>query len=316
MTRGRLLGIVLLVLLIAFALVSLRLGGVEATDEIVRQIRAPRMLMAVLVGAGLGMAGALLQGGLGNPLADPALVGVSAGAAVGAAGAAALGIGYHSFALALVATVAAAVAIAIATRAATRDGRPEVVTLLLAGIAVTAFASALLSIIVTLGGQPTRSVTFWTTGSVSLSTWESVWSTAPFIVVGAALAATVARPLDVLSLGDRAAQAAGVAVSRTRWRALIAVTLLVAAGVGVVGVIAFIGLLVPHAVRLLVGPAHGRLLWISAVLGALVLLLADTAARTIAFPTEIPVGAVTALVGAPVFFALLLRTRARQGGWA
>lgn len=316
MTRGRVLGLVLLVLLVAFALVSLRLGGVEATDEIVLQIRAPRMLMAVLVGAGLAMAGVLLQGGLGNPLADPALVGVSAGAAVGAAGAAALGIGYHSFPLALVATVTAAIAIAIATRAATRDGRPEVVTLLLAGIAVTAFASALLSVIVTLGGQPTRSVTFWTTGSVSLSTWDSVWSTLPFIVVGAVLAASVARPLDVLSLGDRAAQAAGVAVSATRWRALIAVTLLVAAGVGVVGVIAFIGLLVPHAVRLLVGPGHGRLLWISAVLGALVLLLADTAARTIAYPTEIPVGAVTALVGAPVFFALLLRTRTRQGGWA
>lgn len=316
MTRGRLLGLGLLALLVAFALLSLRLGGVDATDEIVLQIRAPRVVMAMLVGAGLAVAGALLQGGLGNPLADPALVGVSAGAAVGAAGAAALGIGYHSLLLAAIATVFAGLAIAIATRAATRDGRPEVVTLLLAGIAVTAFASALLSIIVTLGGQASRSITFWTTGSLSLSTWDSVWSTLPFVIVGVVLAVVVARPLDVLSLGDRAAQAAGVAVAATRWRALIAVTLLVAAGVGVVGVIAFIGLLVPHAVRLLVGPSHGRLLWISAVLGALVLLLADTAARTIAFPVEFPVGAITALVGAPVFFALLLRTRARQGGWA
>jgi iron complex transport system permease protein len=143
-----------------------------------------------------------------------------------------------------------------------------------------------------------------------------VLSVAPFAVIGLALAATTPRSLDALSLGDRAAQAVGVDVAGVRYRALAAVVLLVAAGVATVGIIAFVGLLVPHAVRSLVGPQHGRLLALSALAGALLVLFADTLARVIANPVEIPIGAVTALIGAPVFFILLRRTRARQGGWA
>lgn len=161
-----------------------------------------------------------------------------------------------------------------------------------------------------------RSVTFWSSGSLALSTWSTALTVAPFVLVGAVLAAVVARSLDVLALGDRAAAAAGVDVRRVRIGSLAAVVLLVGAAVGAVGVIAFVGLLVPHAVRALIGPRHRSLLLVSALAGALLLLLADTLARLLANPVEIPIGAVTAVIGAPAFFVLLRRTRARQGGWA
>ena len=249
--------------------------------------------MAVIVGGWLAVAGALMQGSLGNPLADPALVGVSGGAALGT------------------------VAVAIVVGVSVRDSLPEVVTLLLAGVAVTAFTTAALAVLVSMSDVAgARSVTFWTTGSLALSTWGGVLSVAPFAVIGLALAATTPRSLDALSLGDRAAQAVGVDVAGARYRALAAVVLLVAAGVATIGIIAFVGLLIPHAMRAIVGPAHGRLLIVSGLAGALLVLAADTLARVVANPIEIPIGAATALIGAPAFFVLLRRTRAQQGGWA
>lgn len=299
------------------ALVALRLGAAEGTAQIVWEIRAPRVVMALLIGAGLGLAGALMQGSLGNPLADPALVGISAGAALAAVAGAALGLTFGSLAVGLVATVGAAIAAAVVVAASQNDGRPEVVTLLLAGVAVTAFAGALLAVLVTLTPAASgRSLTFWSSGSLALSTWNAVVAVAPFVIVGAATAGAIAHPLDVLALGDRAASASGINVRRVRISALGAVVLLIGAGVGTVGVIAFVGLLVPHAVRAVVGPRHGSLLLVSGLAGALLLLLADTVARLLANPLEIPIGAVTAAVGAPAFFVLLRRTRARQGGWA
>lgn len=315
--RAFLVSVALVVLLIGAALAAVHIGGTSGNDEILWSIRAPRVAMALIVGIGLATAGALLQGSLSNPLADPALVGVSAGAALGATGAAAFGIAYNTIWMAGAATLLACVAIAIAVRAATNDAHPEVVTLLLAGVAVTAFASAVLGIVVASSDQlAARSITFWTSGSLALSTWAGVAATAPFVLVGLMIALAIARPLDMLSLGDHAAQAAGVPVSRIRLAALIAVTLLVGAGVAVVGVIAFVGLLVPSAMRILAGPRHAALIVLSALAGGLVVLLADTAARTVAFPMEIPIGAIMAIVGAPVFFVLLRRTRNRQGGWA
>jgi iron complex transport system permease protein len=159
-------------------------------------------------------------------------------------------------------------------------------------------------------------LTFWSSGSLALSTWPAVTSVLPFALLGGATAAYVARSLDVLALGDRSAAAAGVDVRRVRIAALAAVVLLVGAGVGAVGVIAFVGLLVPHAVRAVLGPRHRGLLLVSALAGALLLLVADTVARLLANPLELPIGAVTAAIGAPAFFVLLRRTRARQGGWA
>ncbi len=299
------------------AVVALRLGAAEGTAQIVWEIRAPRVAMALLIGAGLGTAGALMQGSLGNPLADPALVGISAGAALATVAAAGVGLTFGTLGAGAAATLGAAVAAAVVVLASQHDGRPEVVTLLLAGVAVTAFAGAVLALLVTL--TPTaagRSLTFWSSGSLALSTWGTVTSVLPFVVVGGCTAAFLARSLDVLALGDRGAAAAGVDVRRVRIAAIAAVVLLVGAGVGAVGVIAFVGLLVPHAVRAVIGPRHGSLLVVSALGGALLVLVADTIARLLANPLEIPIGAVTAAIGAPAFFVLLRRTRARQGGWA
>jgi len=197
------------------------------------------------------------------------------------------------------------------------NGRIEVVTVLLSGIAVSAFGAAAMSIIIsTSNAAGTRSVSFWTTGSFSLSNWSGVNAMWPAIAIGMVLAFFLAPSLDLLALGDEGAHASGVAVSRVRALALLAAVLLTAAGVAVVGVIAFVGLVVPHAVRLVIGPSHRQLLVVSAVGGAVVLLLADTIARLALSPIEIPVGSVTAIVGAPVFFVMLGRARNRQGGWA
>ena len=171
--------------------------------------------------------------------------------------AASVGIAFGTLPAGVAATIGAAVAVLIVVAASLHDSRPEVVTLLLAGVAVAAFAGALLAVIVSLSpSAAVRSITFWSSGSLALSTWSGVLSVAPFVVAGAALAASVARPLDVLSLGDRGAAAAGVDVRTVRYRALAAVVLLVGAGVGAVGVIAFVGLMIPHAVRAVIGPRH------------------------------------------------------------
>ena len=306
-----------LVLIVALGLAALSLGAADTSTEIVLNIRAPRVAMAILIGSGLAIAGAVMQGSLANPLADPALVGVSAGAALGAVAGAAVGIGFGTLPAGLAATLGAGMAMTVVVATSMRDDRPEVVTLLLAGVAVTAFTAALLAVIVSVDASAgVRPLTFWSSGSLALSTWGAVVSVAPFVAAGVVLASTVARPMDVLSLGDRGALAAGVDVAGVRYRALAAVVLLVGAGVGAVGVIAFVGLLVPHAVRAVIGPRSAPLLVVSALIGAALLLGADTAARLVANPLEIPIGAVTALIGAPAFFVLLRRTRERQGGWA
>ncbi len=311
------IALVLAAALVVTVWLALNIGLAESTPEIVWGIRAPRVAMALVIGCGLASAGVLLQGSLGNPLADPALIGVSSGAALGCVVGAALGLSFGSAYAGLAATVGASLAIALVVSASMRDRRPEVVTLLLAGVAVAAFASAAVAVLVSLSSSAAvRSLTFWNGGSLALSTWEAVATVTVFTALGLLVALTVIRPLDVLSLGDRDAIAAGVNVTNVRYRALAAVVLLVGAGVGAVGIIAFVGLVIPHAVRGLIGPRHTPLLAVSGLLGALVLLVADTAARVVANPVEVPLGAVTALIGAPVFFILLRRTRARQGGWA
>lgn len=301
----------------ACAAIALRIGFAETTPVILAEIRAPRVAMALLIGAGLGLAGATMQAVTRNPLADPAIVGVSAGAALGAALAIAAGFAFATLPSMAFAVVVAIAAIAVVLTAASTDGRPEVVTLVLAGVAVTAFATAAVTVVVSTNHDAAiRSLSFWTTGSLALSTWPAVTSAAPWIAIGAVAVGLVARDLDLLVLGDRAAHASGVRVRRVRATGLVGVALLVAAGVAVAGVIAFVGLVVPHAIRSLIGPHHAALLPASALAGSLLLLVADTVARTAAQPIEIPVGAITALIGAPFFFALLLRTRRRQGGWA
>ena len=316
-TRSVVTIVVLALLLVIACAVALRIGAAETTAVIVSEIRAPRVAMAVLIGAGLGLAGTVMQAVTRNPLADPAIVGVSAGAALGAAAAIALGLGFASLGATTVAVILALLAVGIVLAVATSDGRPSVVTLVLAGVAVTAFATAAVTVVVSTNDDAAiRSIAFWTSGSLALSTRTGVLSMLPWVAIGTALVILVARELDRLALGDRAAQSSGVPVRRVRALGLVGVALLVASGVAVAGVIAFIGLVIPHAVRAVTGPRHAVLLPASALAGALLLLVADTVARTVAQPVEIPVGAITALVGAPAFFVLLLRTRRRQGGWA
>jgi iron complex transport system permease protein len=316
-SKAWILGSILLVLLLILIAISLQFGAAEADSVIVWNIRAPRTIAAILVGVGLASAGVLLQGSLRNPLADPALVGVSAGAALGAVLGAAIGLPFNSLGVTSIAVVTSAIAMAIVVWVARSNGRVEVVTVLLAGIAVSAFGAAAMSIIISMSDLAgARSVTFWTTGSFSLSNWDGVNSMLPAILIGVILAFFLAPSLDLMALGDESAYASGVNVSRVRALALLAAVLLTAAGVAVVGVIAFLGLVVPHAIRLVVGPSHRQLLVLSAIGGAVILLLADTVARLAFSPTEIPVGSVMAIVGAPVFFFLLGRARNRQGGWA
>lgn len=294
---------------------ALLIGAADTTVEIVTALRAPRIALAVVVGIGLGAAGAVLQGTFRNPLADPGIVGVSAGAAIGSAALIALGAAFGGPLAAAGAVIGGLLAMWLVTRVAREHGRSELVTLVLAGVAVTALAAALISITVAATGT-SRSVSFWTQGSLSLASWPAVALTLPLVAVGIALAITVARPLDVLSLGDRAAATAGIPVRRTRSLALAGAVLLVAGGVAVVGVVAFIGLVVPHAVRLLIGPSHRALIAGSALAGAVLLVVADTVARTLVAPVELPVGVVTAVIGAPLFLLLIIRARNAQGGWA
>lgn len=313
------------IILIVAAAAALLIGAAETSSVVVTEIRAPRIALTLIVGAGLGISGALLQGTLRNPLADPGIIGVSASAALGAVISLAIGAAYvagGSIASAVIGAIGATVAglagmALVLWIARSSSGRTEVVTLVLGGVAVTAFAAALLSVVVGVSDTAgARSATFWTTGSLALATWPGVWATLPFLVVAIVLATLVSRDLDVLALGDRAAWAAGIDVDRTRVLALGAAVLAVSAGVSVVGVIAFVGLVVPHAVRLVIGPRHGGLLVGSALAGALLLLVADTIARTVVAPVELPLGVVTAVIGAPIFVVLLRRARTAQGGWA
>ena len=320
--RWALLALLLAVLLVALCVVAIEVGVAQTTTEIIWSIRAPRVAMALVVGSGLALAGVLMQGSLGNPLADPGIVGVSAGAAFGAVVAVGLGAAFNTPMTSVAACLGAAAATAVVVAVSLHDRRPEVVTLLLAGVAVTAFCGAVLAMIVSMSASAAvRSITFWSSGSLALSTWGAVWAVAPFVVAGAAVAMTTARSLDVLSLGDRAASSAGVDVAAVRYRALAAVVLLVAAGVASV-VTQCLERVASGVVDLecgsttIIGPRHGRLLVVSALAGALLILAADTLARLVANPIEIPIGAITAVIGAPVFFILLRHTRARQGGWA
>lgn len=287
-------------------------------DALLWEIRFPRVVLAVVVGGSLAAAGAAMQGTFANPLAEPGIVGVSAGAVLGAAvqivaGASPLG----SLSLPLAAFVGGLVTVSVVYLASRADGRTEVVTLVLTGIAVNALVGALIGLVTYLSDDDQlRSLVFWTLGSMAQATWARVALVAPFAAVGVAAATAAAGRLDLLALGERPARHLGLDVERLRLAMLIVVAVLTAAAVAVAGQILFVGLVVPHLVRTVTGPGHRLLLPASALAGAVVLVVADLVARTVAAPAELPLGVLTALIGSPVFFWQLRRTRARQGGWA
>nr|WP_202470096.1 iron ABC transporter permease [Streptomyces sp. SID2888] len=299
----------------------LGLGGSSldrVTESVLWNVRFPRIVLALLVGASLGCAGALMQGVFGNPLAEPGVIGVSSGAAVGAVAAIALGLDFlGTWTVSVLAFVAGLGTVLLVYAASRSGGRTEVVTLILTGIAVNAFAGALIGLFLFFADTAAvNQIAFWQLGSLSQATWPKVLAVLPCAVLGLALAPWYARRLDLLALGERPARHLGVEVERLRMVLVLVIALLTAAAVSVSGIIGFVGLVVPHLLRMAAGPGHRLLLPGSALLGALVLLAADLAARTAAAPAELPLGVLTALVGSPFFFWLLRRTRRRQGGWA
>ncbi|MFC9685789.1 FecCD family ABC transporter permease [Streptomyces sp. NPDC056948] len=299
----------------------LGLGGGEldrVAESVLWNVRFPRIVLALLVGASLGCAGALMQGVFGNPLAEPGVIGVSSGAAVGAVGAIALGVNVlGTWTVSVFAFASGLVTVLLVYAMSRSGGRTEVVTLILTGIAVNAFAGALIGLFLFFADTAAvNQITFWQLGSLSQATWPKVLAVLPCAALGLAVAPLYSRRLDLLALGERPARHLGVDVERLRIVLVLVIALLTAAAVSVSGIIGFVGLVVPHLLRMLAGPGHRFLVPGSALFGALVLLAADLTARTVAAPAELPLGVLTALLGSPFFFWLLRRTRRRQGGWA
>ncbi|MDH6698012.1 iron ABC transporter permease [Streptomyces sp. MAA16] len=297
------------------------LGGTgldRVAESVLWNVRFPRIVLALLVGASLGCAGALMQGVFGNPLAEPGVIGVSSGAAVGAVGAIAFGLTFlGNWTVTLFAFVSGLATALLVYTMSRSGGRTEVVTLILTGIAVNAFGGALIGLFLFFADTAAvNQITFWQLGSLSAATWPKVLAVLPCAAVGLAVAPLYSRRLDLLALGERPARHLGADVERLRIVLVLVIALLTAAAVSVSGIISFVGLVVPHLLRMAAGPGHRFLVPASALLGALVLLAADLTARTVAAPAELPLGVLTALLGSPFFFWLLRRTRRRQGGWA
>lgn len=280
-------------------------------------VRFPRVVMALLVGGVLGVCGALMQGCFGNPLAEPGVIGVSAGAAVGACLAIVFGWTFFgAFTTPALAFAAGLITTMTVYLLARTNGRAGVVTMILTGVAVNAVAGAAIAFLVFLGDQAAREqIVFWQLGSLASSRWPYVATVAPLVAVGVLVALLLARRLDLLALGDRQARHLGVNVELLRLVTILAVAIAVSAAVSYSGIIGFVGLVVPHLIRMIAGPGHRVLIPASLLGGALLLALADLLARTTFTYADLPIGMLTALIGGPFFFWLLLRTRRREGGW-
>lgn len=285
---------------------------------VIFNIRLPRMILGVLIGAGLAVSGLLMQGLFRNPLADPGLVGVSSGSALGAVviivlgGTAlapftnALGI----FALPIAAFGGGLVTTFILYRVATRSGQTAIATMLLAGIAIGALAGAVSGVLVYIASDnQLRDLTFWGMGSLAGATWIKILAAGPIIALALFVAAFLSKGLNALTLGEATAAHLGVPVQRFKTLAIIAVAGATGASVAVSGGIGFVGIVVPHLLRLVIGPDHRYLLPATALLGATFLLFADAVSRTIVAPAELPIGIVTAAFGGPFFLWILLRKR-------
>jgi iron complex transport system permease protein len=291
----------------------------EARQEsVLMVIRLPRVVAGVLIGSVLALSGAMIQGLFRNPLADPGLIGISSGAALAAAVTIVLGGTVLSgvqallgdWLLPIAAFGGGIVTTLLIYRLASGGGRTSVTTLLLAGIAVNALTGALIGLLtITATDDQLRDLTFWSLGSLGRAGWALIGVTLPFMILALLPVPFLGRSLNAFLLGEDEAAHIGVHVERVKIAVVVLVALGVGAGVAMAGSIGFIGLVVPHLLRLIVGPDHRLLLPGSALLGAALLVGADLLARTIAVPAEIPIGIVTALVGAPFFFGLLLRER-------
>ncbi len=283
----------------------------DAMSVIIWQLRLPRMAMAALVGVLLSVSGVILQGLLRNDLADPYTIGVSSGAAMGASAAVLAGweAKWHGFGVPFTAFVSAIAATAVVLTVARRGGVLRVSVFLLAGIVVGSFMWSVVTLMLTLAGADVGRVLFWLMGSFADAEWTRVRLLVPFVVLGVVGLRAMAYGLNAFALGEESAAHLGFDVERLKRWAIVLSALSTAAAVSVSGIIGFVGLVVPHMARRLFGADHRQLFWSAAVLGAVLMVWADTLARSIARPAEIPVGVITALLGAPFFVMLLRRER-------
>ncbi len=292
------------------SLAALVSGDEGALTLVMREIRLPRAVLGLMIGATLGLSGAVLQGYLRNPLAEPGLLGISASASLGAVLAIYTGFSLvFPLALPLAALVGALTAVLIVRALAGAAG--GALTVILAGVAVSAFAGAMTSLALNLSPNPfaAMEIVFWMLGSLADRSMVHVWIAAPFMLIGWAMLLSLARPLDALTLGSEAASTLGFDMNRVRFLAVFGTAVSVGAATAVAGAIGFVGLVVPHVLRPLVGSRPSRLLPASALGGAAMLLAADVAVRVVAPDRDLKLGVLTAIVGAPFFLWLVYRTR-------
>ena len=282
-------------------------GITDGSITIIRSVRLPRVVLGFLAGASLAVCGAGFQGIFKNPMADPFVLGVSSGAALGAA----IGIVLH-FVTTLLAFVGAFLTITLVYNISKIGKKVPVATLLLSGIAVSQTLSATMSIIMILNKQSMDQIMFWTMGSLNGKSWGQIITVLPYSLLGIALLLTTCRELDIMLTGEETAIQLGVNVESLKKRVLFASTVITAAVISVTGIIGFVGLVVPHVVRMITGPKHRVLMPLSLLFGGTFLIICDTAARSMAV-WEIPVGIITSLCGGP-FFIYLLRRMKRGGG--
>lgn len=298
--------------ILASQVVPLDVFWTETEARVIMLARLPRILMAMIVGGGLAMAGAALQGIFRNPLADPQIVGVSAGAAFG--GVLALLLFPSSVLVMLSAFLFGMIALSVVYWFSHAGGRSLVLMLVLAGVVVGALFGALVSLITYLADPQDElpAIVFWLMGSFATASYEKVATVAIPVLAGGMLMYLMRFRINVMSLGDEDAETLGISVQRSRWMVLAGVTAITAATVAVAGVIGWVGLVIPHAARMMTGADHRTLLPVSALLGAIYMLIIDSIARS-ATAVEIPIGILTAIIGAPVFIVLLKRNK--LGGW-
>lgn len=304
-------GITFKILLNQLPLFEIEQDWSTTQEDIIVALRLPRVFLAVIVGAMLATAGVAFQGVLRNPLADPYILGISSGAAVGAAVAILLVSSANALlakiALPLFAFLGAILSLLLVFALAWRRNR-EAVSLILAGVVIQSFLGALLSFAVTVSGTKLRTIVFWMMGSLAGAEWSNILFLIPFLIICFVLIYAFYRNLNILSLGEQAAHHLGMNVERIKILILLAASLLTASAVSVVGIIGFVGLIVPHIIRLITGPDHRILIPMSCLAGSVFLLWSDTLARTLIPAMEIPIGVITALAGAP-FFGYLLKKR-------
>jgi iron complex transport system permease protein len=292
-------------------------GGTKFQRDIIINTRLPRIVLGALVGAALAVAGASMQGVFRNPMASPYVLGISSGAAFGASLAIVAGVSWlpGEFAVPSMAFIFCFLTLFLVYAISrTKGGFVPVETLLLAGIAVGAFFNALVSLMKYFAGEQLSAIVFWMMGGLWQAEWMDVVVALPMITIGSMILWLLSRDLNTMMVGEEHALHLGLNVNTVRMIILLAASLVTAAAVSVSGVIGFVGLVVPHVVRLLVGPDHRILIPVSLLGGAIFMVWTDTVARTIILPAELPVGIITAMIGAP-FFIYLIISRRRKMGW-